>query len=174
MSRVIDNLIAYRILSMLVTPFDQTDAFKLGIIDKAGTKIKEPNKPEEYDSYDYLHRLVFNLKKILNKLPGGESKTKNLIAALYLIKERYKEQNENDHITEYSLTNLINLDVILAEETVQYNIFEEDVVPVSATTPMNHTGPETSTDEPVVRKKPKIIKRMALKPVSVNFNQNKL
>ncbi len=36
MSRVIDALIAYRILKLLVTPFDKTDAFKQGIIDKDG------------------------------------------------------------------------------------------------------------------------------------------
>ena len=36
MSRIVDNLVAYRILSMLVTPFDETEAYKLGIIDAHG------------------------------------------------------------------------------------------------------------------------------------------
>ena len=82
MSRVLDNLIAYRVLSMLVKPFDQTDAFKFGIIDKNGKKLRDPNTEEEKDSFDYLSRLTFNLKKLLNKLPGGDTKLKNIVAAL--------------------------------------------------------------------------------------------
>ena len=41
MSRTIDNVIAFRILYMLVTPFDATDAFRLGIIDANGTPLKK-------------------------------------------------------------------------------------------------------------------------------------
>ena len=83
MSRIIDNLIAYRILSMLVTPFTDTTAFKLNIIDASGKNLKKASTlktSEERDAYSYLHRLVFNMKKILLKLPGGDSKIKNLIA----------------------------------------------------------------------------------------------
>ena len=36
MSRVIDALIAYRVLKLLVTPFNKTKAFELGIIDEKG------------------------------------------------------------------------------------------------------------------------------------------
>ena len=36
MSRVIDALIAYRILKLLVTPFNKTKAYALGIIDEKG------------------------------------------------------------------------------------------------------------------------------------------
>ena len=36
MGRVIDALIAYRLLKLLVTPFKKTKAFQLGIIDEKG------------------------------------------------------------------------------------------------------------------------------------------
>ena len=36
MSRVIDAVIAYRVLKLLVTPFNKTKAFELGIIDDKG------------------------------------------------------------------------------------------------------------------------------------------
>ena len=77
MSRIVDNLIAYRILSMLVRPFNQSDAFKLGIIDDKGNNLKKTSTLKtsaEKNAYSYLHRLVFNMKKILNKIPGGESR----------------------------------------------------------------------------------------------------
>ena len=90
MARIVDNLIAYRILSMLVTPFEETDAYKLGIIDKDGHNLIKPSKltmSEQKDAYSYLTRLVFNMKKIINKLPGSDSRIRNLIAAFWLVKE---------------------------------------------------------------------------------------
>ena len=78
MGRVIDALIAYRLLKLLVTPFKKTKAFQLGIVDEKGKvliKAKEfqkafpPNKREEAKkSYTLLIRFVFNLKRILAKV----------------------------------------------------------------------------------------------------------
>ena len=39
MSRVLDTVVAYRILRMLATPIEQSDAYKRGIVDKDGDKI---------------------------------------------------------------------------------------------------------------------------------------
>lgn len=176
MSRIVDNLIAYRVLSMLVKPFDETDAFRFGIIDKNGKKLRDPKTEEEKDSYDYLSRLTFNLKKLLNKLPGGDSKLKNIVAALFLIKEQWSLKNDLDFIDESELIRLIDLDVILAEETLQYKMFVEEGEGfggggisgqgqvTQATEPVNRTGGSTSTNIPVIRKKkPPIFKRQALK-----------
>ena len=76
MGRAIDLFVTYRFIKLLVTPFEKTDAFKLGIIDADGKRILEPgtsNKPtilrtvEEKSAYTVLHKLVFNIKKILEK-----------------------------------------------------------------------------------------------------------
>ena len=63
----LDNLLAFRILYMLVTPFEKTDAYKFGIIDKDGNalkKSKDLKTSKEKDSYTNLTRLVFSLKQI--------------------------------------------------------------------------------------------------------------
>ena len=68
MSRVIDAVIAYRVLKLLVTPFNRTKAFELGIIDEKGKvlkKSKEIKDPKERNAYTLLIRFVFNLKKLL-------------------------------------------------------------------------------------------------------------
>ena len=54
MSRIVDTLIVFRILKMLTTPFEKTDAFKLGMIDKKGNRIKDkkPETKKEKDRYD--------------------------------------------------------------------------------------------------------------------------
>lgn len=179
MSRVVDNLIAYRILTLLVKPFPETDAFRLGIIDKTGKKIKDPKTEEEKDSYNYLHRLVFNLKKLINKLPGGDTKTKNIVAALYLIKEQLRADN-NKPITEQELNNIINFNGILAEETIQYKMYEDGAIVgqgqvTASTEPTNKTTGPVSTQEPVIRKKkPAIVRRQSLKQIAVDLNQKAL
>ena len=78
MGRVIDALIAYRVLKLLVTPFNRTKAFKLGIIDDKGkVLIKSKNflktfssqeLPKARESYTLLIRFVFNLKRLLGKV----------------------------------------------------------------------------------------------------------
>ena len=72
MGRVIDALIAYRVLKLLVTPFNRTKAFKLGIIDDKGKvliKSKDlPNSGPQREAYTLLIRFVFNLKKLLGKV----------------------------------------------------------------------------------------------------------
>lgn len=91
MSNFIDNAIALRLLVMLVTPFKDTDAFKLGVIDETGKYIVPLSKrtKEQKEAVNYLTRLIFNVKKALNKLPGGDSKLKNLAGAMFLIREAY-------------------------------------------------------------------------------------
>ena len=84
MSRVIDNLMAFKVLRMLVTPFTDTEAFKLGIIDAHGNVLKKSShfgSEDERNAFTYLHRLVFNLKKLINRF-GGENRLKSMAAAI--------------------------------------------------------------------------------------------
>ena len=88
MGKFVDSLITYRILKLLVTPFDKTDAYKLGIIDAKGKELKrmrELNSVNERDAYTLLHRLVFRIKKIIEKVPIDNKKILSLAAAYALI-----------------------------------------------------------------------------------------
>lgn len=152
MAAIVDNLIAYRVLSMLVKPFPETDAFKLGIIDASGKNIiksRDFKTSVQKDAYSYLHRLVFNLKKLLNKLPGGDNMTKNLIAAFFLVKESYPNRSTTvDESRLAAIIKLLDSGVILAEEqlVVQDFMLMEDAV-------ANVTGAGVSTDAPVIRRR---------------------
>ena len=91
MGRVIDALIAYRVLKLLVTPFNRTNAFKLGIIDDKGKvliKSKDlPNSGPQREAYTLLIRFVFNLKRILGKVGIRGPLTTSAAAALAFFKE---------------------------------------------------------------------------------------
>jgi len=90
-----DFVYTIRFLTLLVTPFEKTAAFKAGIIDENGNKNKNydmntvTNREAYRDSYTPFHRLVFNIKKLMAKAPGGSSRIASYAAALYLIKEKY-------------------------------------------------------------------------------------
>ena len=83
MGKAIDLFVTYRFLKLLTTPFKKTDAFKLGIIDEKGHRILKPksSKPaveltttEQKNAYTILHKLVFNIKKLFEKVPGLRTK----------------------------------------------------------------------------------------------------
>jgi hypothetical protein len=170
MSRIVDNLIAYKVLSMLVTQFEDTPAYKLGIIDVKGRNIKKSSELQtgaEKDAYSYLHRLVFNLKKLINKLPGGESKLKSLVAALFLIKEYYEKNDRSLSLMEEKFNRLMASDAILAEELILVEKFVNEQAycescdcvkskckcEVTEDAPANATGAAVSTDRATIKKK---------------------
>ena len=89
-SRGIDFLITYRVVKLLVTPFEKQEAFKFGIIDEKGKvlkKYKDLRTEKERKSYTLLNRFVFNLKRILQKVGLGGKLGSFAVALALLIKE---------------------------------------------------------------------------------------
>jgi len=114
MGRAIDLFVTYRFIKLLVTPFEKTQAYKLGIIDKDGNRVRPERDPktnirpamqslkttEEKNSYTILHKLVFNIKKIFAKVPGLRTKLGTYAAALFLLKDTFKESVDDPDIFE--------------------------------------------------------------------------
>jgi len=134
MGRAIDLFVTYRFIKLLVTPFDKMPAYKLGIIDKDGQRVVEKTvsrgmqptqlkTDEEKSAYTVLHKLVFNIKKIFGKVPGLRTKLGTYAAALFLLKDTFKEHVEDPDIFEkefmkylkeegYEIDNTISEEVI--------------------------------------------------------------
>ena len=92
----------YQFLKKLVTPFEKTKAFELGIIDEKGKILKrrrDLKTDDEKDAYTLSDTLIWNLKKLLGKIPGGKSRIASYGAALFLI----KEQQDGYKLTEEEL-----------------------------------------------------------------------
>jgi len=125
MSRAVDLFVTYRFLKLLVTPWNKQEAYKLGIIDENGKAIKKARDlgtEEERSAFTLLHRLVFNCKRIMSKIPLVRSQLGTYAAALFLLKEHYKIENlPEGEITKYLLeNNLIDLNDDIAEEVVGF------------------------------------------------------
>ena len=134
MGRAIDLFVTYRFLKLLTTPFNKTDAYKFGIIDDKGNRIKKKgsDQPEvvlatsaQLNSYTILHKLVFNIKKIFNKVPGLRTKVGTYAAALFLLKDTFKESVDDPDIFEkefmkYLKENNIEFDDEISEEVIGF------------------------------------------------------
>ena len=134
MGRAIDLFVTYRFLRLLTTPFEKTDAFKLGIIDNNFNSIKKPKSTqpavelatsELKNAYTILHKLVFNIKKIFAKVPGLRTKVGTYAAALFLLKDTFKEHIEDPDMFEkefikFLKENNVELDTEISEEVIGF------------------------------------------------------
>ena len=136
MGSAIDLFVTYRFLKLLTTPFKKTEAFKLGIIDEKGHRIMktgvDARSPEvklittkQKNAYTILHKLVFNIKKLFNKVPGLRTKVGTYAAALFLLKDTFKEHVEDpdffeSELIKYLKENNIEFDNSISEEVVGF------------------------------------------------------
>ena len=145
--RGVDAYYTYRFLRQLVTPWNETDAYKLGLIDENGKKLKSPQTAEEKDAYTLFFRLVYNIKRLLNKLPLGQTKLASYAAALWLIKENTKmsEASVVEGFKKYLEQQEIQLDNTLSESKAwmakegnllpgKYKLAEHCVSPITGET----------------------------------------
>jgi len=113
MSRAIDLIITYRVVKMLVTPFDKFKAFDLGIIDADGKSLRKMKEVKGSDRkhYTMLHRFVFNLKRILKKVGLGSRLGSFAVALALLIKEDKTMAQHKDLIESAVITHLKEQDL---------------------------------------------------------------
>tara|TARA_Y100000022_G_scaffold200598_1_gene216722 strand:- start:995 stop:1612 length:618 start_codon:yes stop_codon:yes gene_type:complete len=131
MGRAIDLFVTYRFLRLLTTPFEDTDAYKLGIIDEKGNRImqKRAKKPEvelvtseQKNSYTILHKLVFNIKKIFAKVPGLRTKVGTYAAALFLLKDTFKEHVEDPDVFEKEFVKFLHENEVELDNTISEDV----------------------------------------------------
>lgn len=88
-----NTFIVFKIVKMLSTPWKDFDAYKLGIIGEKGELLKKPETKEERESYDVLTRMVVNIKRLSQKIPGAQFAS--YAAALFLIREEYNLSDDD-------------------------------------------------------------------------------
>lgn len=87
MLRLADIAYTFRFLRLLTTNWKDTNAFKQGIVDENGNVLRRATSSEDKKVYNSFHRLVFNIKRLLNRIPFGRTRIASYAAALYLLKE---------------------------------------------------------------------------------------
>ena len=158
-----DAFMLYNFLSKLVIPFEKTKAYQLGLIDKSGKILKHRNElttSQEKEAFTLFDLLIWNLKKLLAKIPFGQTVLASYMAALFLIKE-HKNPIIQDQVLLYEsfadYMDYINQNPKLLKML-------EDMITEDGEVPANNAGGLTiaglGTDSTVVvKKKQKIMKR---------------
>ena len=89
-SRGADLYFVFRFLRLLTMKYESTAALGSGfIIDKKGKALRKSadlESTKEKASYTMLHRMVFKIRRLMEKIPGG--RFVNYAAALFLLKEQ--------------------------------------------------------------------------------------
>ena len=127
----------YQFLKKLVTPFEKTKAFELGIIDEKGKILKrrrDLKTKDEKEAYTLSDTLIWNIKKLMGKIPGGQSRIASYAAALFLIKEQHGDYKVTDEELELQFFDkfeqMYNNDKLLFDETTLRKVttaLDEDV-----------------------------------------------
>ena len=130
-SRSVDLLIAYRIIKLLVTPFNRQEAFKTGIIDDKGKvlkKMKDLTTEKERSSYTMLHRFIFNLKRILQKFGLG-SKVGSFAVAMGLLLKEDKTFQQHQSLIESTLVKYLKENKDFDMPVINEEVFKQDILP---------------------------------------------
>jgi|11BtaG_2_1085332.scaffolds.fasta_scaffold04042_3 hypothetical protein len=132
-STIADTIYTYRFLKLLVTPFRETEAYKLGIIDETGKRLKDKKveNQEERNAFNLFHRLVFNLKRLIETAPGGKSRLASYIAALALLREHY-DVNVEKVLTEMNVNTLDKKKILKEIQPKKKKKAEEEIANTTA------------------------------------------
>ncbi len=98
-----DLFLVYSMIRRLAMPFEEWEAYKLGIIDKDGNQLKsrkDLRTQKEKAAFGIFDLMIAKLKKLLGKVPGGKSRLASYAAALWLIKEHDNIEAHGEHLTE--------------------------------------------------------------------------
>ena len=105
-SRGADLYFVFRFLRLLTMDYKKTDAYKFKIIDSKGKALRKSadlESTKEKAAYTMLHRMVFKIRRLMEKVPGG--RFVNYAAALFLLKEQKDARIWTDDI--YMKTKLL-------------------------------------------------------------------
>lgn len=96
---IVDLFLVFNFIKRLVTPFEKWEAYKEGIIDEKGNlliKRKDFVKNSQKSAFGIFDQMILNMKKLLGKLPGGQTKLASYASALWLIREQQRIEATKD------------------------------------------------------------------------------
>lgn len=129
-----NNTAAILLVRMLTRDFKDFKAFDLGLIDKDGKLLKPVARMDrkERDAYTFMHRFIFNFKRLLARF-GMSSRVANYAAAMYLLREEYEKDNDDPEVLESLIFNFLMDNGYIAEPTLkeqnQLNDVKYDLLP---------------------------------------------
>ena len=144
MAQVVDLFLVYQFIKRLSTPFEETKAYELGLIDDKGKRLKKASTRDEKNAMTYYDRLIFNLKRLISKA-GIQSRFVTFAAALFLLKEEQSSVKRDEEVTEKELMLFKEQNMSTIKDLVELT---EDA-PVNAVGTGNIAGAGPGEDPPI-------------------------
>ena len=116
---------AFFFIKKMATPFEKTQAYKLGIIDKKGKVLKKMGDLEteqEKKAYTLLDRVIWNIKKLMGFIPGGGTMLAGVAAATALLMKEETERLDDPKYLQESFDHYSSIDYLpdwMTEEVVK-------------------------------------------------------
>jgi hypothetical protein len=133
-SRAADTYYTFRFIKTMVTPWEKMPAYEMGIIDENGNVLRKAStltNNDEKAAYTVFHRLVFNVKRLLEKLPFGGSRLASYAAALFLIKEHSGLSNEQIQKALDKIMQQLEIDIDMStqmNESNYWHVIDNDML----------------------------------------------
>ena len=124
MTQAVDLYVLYKFIKAIATPFDETKAFELGIVDKKGKLLKKPRTKAEKDAYDHFDRFTFNIKRILARV-GLDKTYATYAGALLLMKEGAEGVKMTDFEIEEALVE--NYKYLRENSDKSFNLLQDEM-----------------------------------------------
>lgn len=114
--KLTSTIAVYMILKRVMKDWKDWPAYKHGIIDDKGKRLRRPKTSKEREGWDILDRFCWSIKRVCTKYLG-DSKFAYLFSLVYLMKEK-QEYTITTNIEKYR----VELDDFTAEK--QYILYE--------------------------------------------------
>jgi hypothetical protein len=162
---LLDTMIGLRVLYLLVQPITGLPAYKLGLVSETGAVLRKAKTPEEKRATSMLLRLVLRIRNFLSNIPMAQSKLGSYASAYALVRECIDQDNftpatellehliKTPIIIDENMLEHLNLFNEINESEISYLLNNQIIMEDIGAAPTNATGPATSTDKPVVRKR---------------------
>jgi hypothetical protein len=121
-SAMMDLYFVYKFAKFIAMPWEDWEAYKLGIIDEKGDVIMRTRKTKEQkNNYTLFHRLLRKLKQLLEKVPGMKGKLGKAVAAYFLFKEGMMKHGADGVLLDEAFIEYIN-DTMTLDESMQVKV----------------------------------------------------
>lgn len=160
----------YKFLRVLTTPWNKMEAYELGIVDENGKTLKKTRQlatAQEKKAYTIFHRLAFNLKRVLEKVPLGRTRIASYAAALFLLRE-HTEMTDNQL---QAVFDKIDLEIELPELSESIYI-QQDQTMMPGTYYLKEDLASSKTGELIALKNSKVQINEFAEPVGELFGYN--
>ena len=155
MVSLFDTFVGYKFIKMLITPWKKTEAFKRGLIDENGYALikRKDIKSGDRMHFTILHTLIWNIKRLLDKLPPTKTKLGSFAVAVWMLKDKMSKGYVKENYLEEALLNHLNYEydmdyteTIIENILLQENLRKGKYEVVSADMPELYKGVEVGDE----------------------------